>query len=376
MVLLGATGFTGSLVAEELARRPGRIRWAIAGRDPARLRDLKMGLVGISPANGDVGTIVADVTDPVALAALAASTRILVTTVGPYTDRGLAVVGACVEAGTHYLDITGEPVFVNESRARYDAAAAGKGLRIVHCCGFDSIPADLGTLFTVSQLPAGRPKQVRCYVKTNASFSGGTWASFVNSLAGRPPAGRPEKEAAAAPRRRQPLVHRPPPGLRGVAVPLPVIDPVIVGRSARALPERYGPDFAYGEFLVLRSLGRASRLAAGVGAVWALAQLPPTRKLLLALRRSGEGPSAETRARAFFTHTFVGKCDGVTVTTRVSGGDPGYTETSRMLAHATLLLAERERDLPRAAGVVTPAAAFGDPGIEAMREAGLVFEVI
>jgi short subunit dehydrogenase-like uncharacterized protein len=372
VVLLGATGFTGSLVAEELARRPGRIRWAVAGRDPARLRDLKMGLVGISPDNGEVGTVVADTSDPASLAALARQTRILVTTVGPYAERGIGVVEACVEAGTHYLDITGEPAFVDESRARFDAAAAAKGLRIVHCCGFDSVPADLGTLFAVSALPAGVPKQVRCYVRTNASFSGGTWASFVGALASGDARGRRGDGGGA----RGPVVHRPPFPVRGVAIPLPVIDRAVVRRSARAMPERYGPDFAYGQFLVLRDLAKVGRLAAGFGAVWALAQTRPTRRLLLSLRRGGEGPSADARAQSFFALTLVAKAGGAEVVARVSGGDPGYDETSRMLAHAALLLAERERELPAAAGVLTPAVAFGDLGIEAMRDAGLKFEIL
>ncbi|MEQ1504728.1 MAG: saccharopine dehydrogenase NADP-binding domain-containing protein, partial [Myxococcota bacterium] len=195
VVLFGATGFTGQLVAEVLARHtapePGAaaipaLRWAIAGRDPAKLQDLKTSLVGIDPANGRVGTIRVDATDPASLREMAAQARIVITTVGPYMVHGLPVVEACVAAKTHCLDLTGEPAFVAETRARFGAEAAANGLRIVHCCGFDSVPADLGALFTVSQLPAGVPKQVRCYVKTNASFSGGTWASFVGAAGAGP----------------------------------------------------------------------------------------------------------------------------------------------------------------------------------------------
>lgn len=397
-VLLGATGFTGQLVAEALALAASSgaagsdgapARWAIAGRDPRKLEDVKTSLVGISPVNGDVGVIVADTADSASLRALAAQTRVLATTVGPYAAHGLPVVEACVDEGTHYLDITGEPPFVSTSRDRFDARARAAGLRIVHCCGFDSIPADLGALFTVRQLPAATAKQVRCYVKTNGSYSGGTWASMigmfhdgsVRSAGGSDAAGAESTSAGAsgAPRGKRdrgPLVHRPPPGVRGVAIPLPVIDPVLVGRSARALPEVYGPDFTYGHFLVVRSVGRAAQLAAGVGALWGLAKVGPARRALLRRRPSGAGPSADERAKSFFQLTFTGRAGDARVTTRVSGGDPGYTETSRMLAHATLLLARREASLPRAAGVLTPAVAFGDAGIEAMRRAGLTFEVV
>ncbi|MEQ1508127.1 MAG: saccharopine dehydrogenase, partial [Myxococcota bacterium] len=124
------------------------------------------------------------------------------------------------------------------------------------------------------------------------------------------------------------------------------------------------------------SVGRAAQLAAGVGAVSVLARFGPTRRALLRYRPSGEGPSAEVREKSFFSLTFVGKAGDATVVTRVSGGDPGYTETSRMLAHAGLLLARRESELPPAAGVSTPAIAFGPLGIDAMREAGLRFEVM
>jgi short subunit dehydrogenase-like uncharacterized protein len=368
VVLLGATGFTGQLVAEELARRPGRLRWAIAGRDSYKLRDIKAGLVGISPENGPVGTLQADVSDPASLRELCRQARVLVTTVGPYAERGLGVVEAAVEEGAHYLDITGEPAFVAESRARYDELARSKGLKIVHCCGFDSIPADLGVLFTVSQLPHGVPKQVRGYVKVKASFSGGTWASAIRGMSS-------ERELGGDSAMR-PLLHRPPEGVRGVAIPMPVIDPVLVRRSAREMPDRYGSEFDYRQFLVVRSLSRAARLAAGVGAVAAAARFGPTRRWLLSRRPSGEGPSAEEREKSFFQVTFVGKAPGIEVRTRVSGGDPGYTETSRMLSRCALLLVEREKELPPRFGVLTPALAFGDAGIEAMREAGLTFEVL
>ncbi|MEZ4237699.1 MAG: saccharopine dehydrogenase NADP-binding domain-containing protein [Myxococcota bacterium] len=379
-MLLGATGFTGQLVAEVLARTPGRVRWAIAGRDPIKLRDVKTSLVGISPDNGDVGCIEADTADPASLRAMAEQARVVATTVGPYIEHGLPVVRAAVEAGAHYLDITGEPAFVKASRAQFDDAARAAGVRVVHCCGFDSIPADLGALFTVMQLPPGAPKRVRGYVKVRGTASGGTWASLVDALAGKRPEGaepRPSRESAPRQaRERGPLLHQPPDGVRGVAVPMPVIDPVLVARSARARPDVYGPDFEYQQFLVVRSATRAARLAAGVGALWALSKTRPTRSLLRRWRPSGEGPSAAERANGYFAVTFAGKAGDRRVLTRVSGGDPGYTETSRMFAHAAMLLADASQPLPDAAGVLTPAVAFGEPGIAAMQAAGLKFEVL
>lgn len=369
LVLFGATGFTGRLVAEALARRvPGR--FALAGRDPERLRDVVSALVGIHPDNGRVALLPASADDPASLAAMAASTRVLLTTVGPYVRYGLPVVEACVAAGTHCLDLTGEPAFVAESRARFGGPAREARVRIVHCCGFDSIPADLGVWVTVGRLPPGR-KQVRGYLRTNAGGSGGTWASMLEILARGQLRVSPDEPAGWGP-----LVHPAPPELRGHAFPLPAIDRSIVWESARQRPDRYGPDFEYGHFLVLRQRRRAVALAAGVGAAAALARFGPTRRLLADRRPSHTGPGEAERARSFFQLTLVGRSGDARAVTQVSGGDPGYTETSRMLAAAGLLLAHREAELPIAHGVLTPAVAFGDPLVDALRDEGLRIEAL
>ena len=156
LVLFGATGFTGRLVAERLATTlPAGTRWAIAGRNPEKLESVRRALGGTPPE-----IRLADVADGASVAALAGACRVLVTTVGPYVRHGWPVVEACARSGTHYLDITGEPAFVSRSIRELDAVARASGAALVHCCGFDSIPADLGALFTVSQLPGSGPKTV------------------------------------------------------------------------------------------------------------------------------------------------------------------------------------------------------------------------
>ena len=363
LVLFGATGFTGQLVAEELARQRTGVRWAVAGRDPQRLRDLVASLVGIDPRHGGVDTIVADVDDLASLRAMAASTKVLTTTVGPYLKYGLPVLEACVGAGTSYLDLTGEPAFVASSRAAFDDRAREARIKVVHCCGFDSIPADLGTLFTVSKLPPGSRKQVRCYVRTNGQASGGTWSSFIEILR-TGGTGRPDR----------PLLHTVPDGSGRKALPLPVVDRDIVRESARSRPDLYGPDFDYRHYLVVKSARRAAQLVAGVSAAWALAQLGPTRRWLANRVKPGEGPDEDRRKRSRFELTFIGKADGARVVTRVSGGDPGYTETSRILAHASLLMAGDGPALPATAGVLSPAVAFGTVLIERLQRIGIMFE--
>lgn len=156
VVLFGATGFVGALTAEYLAAHaPAGCRWALAGRDTAKLERLRERLASIDPACARLPLLRADAQDPVAVRELAASTRVLATTVGPYIWYGAELVAACAEAGTDYVDLTGEPEFVDRMYVEHDARARETGARIVHACGFDSIPADLGAYFTVRQLPRG-----------------------------------------------------------------------------------------------------------------------------------------------------------------------------------------------------------------------------
>ncbi|MFT4624917.1 MAG: short subunit dehydrogenase-like uncharacterized protein [Myxococcota bacterium] len=366
LVVFGATGFTGRLVAEYLSSHaPERLRWAVAGRDPQRLESLRRGLA----AEPEIR--VADVSDPASLERLAAETRVLVTTVGPYMQFGEPVVAACAAAGTHYLDITGEPAFVSRSIAAYDAIARESGAVIVHCCGFDSIPADLGALFTVHQLPGPGPKTVHGLVQASGSPSGGTWASLLEAM-GAP--GRPPRKASerSGPRTHTPAV-RWEPELNRWAVKLPVIDPVIVRRTARARVELYGEGFTYHHLLAVRGLRHLAGLGVGVGVLGAAAKVPAARRWLKQLRPAGTGPDAEVRSTGWFRLTFVGRSPTHRVVCEVSGGDPGYTETSRMLSECALLLALGEAP---AGGVQTPGVAFGMAGVERLQRAGIRFEVL
>ncbi|MFU8841704.1 MAG: saccharopine dehydrogenase family protein [Nitriliruptoraceae bacterium] len=376
LVLLGATGFTGRLVAEHLAGRVGTLRWAIAGRDRDRLQQVADALAATGTSVPDVEVV--DVSDLVGLLDLAARTRALATTVGPYARLGEPVVQACVRAGTDYADITGEPAFVDLLRARYDADAARRGVRIVTCCGFDSVPHDLGVAFTVAQLPDDVPLTVRGYVRGQGRLSGGTLHSAVGAIADRtPPVTRPDRDPVVAPRRRAVAlparVHRVA-SLGGWGVPLPTIDPSIVLRSAREL-EGYGSAFRYGHYAHVRRLPIAAAGVATVGVAAAMASMRPTRAVLeRLLPDAGTGPDEATRARSSFSVTFLGHGADASVRTRVAGGDPGYDETARMLGEAALLLAGGEA--PGRAGVVTPAIALGWPYLERLREQGITFEVL
>ncbi len=172
IVLFGATGFVGELTARYLAvHAPAGCRWAVAGRDRAKLEKLRERLVAVDPACATLPLLHADASDPASLRELAASTRVLATTVGPYIQYGEELVAACADAGTDYADLTGEPEFADRMYLRYDARARRSGARIVHACGFDSVPHDLGVYFTVKQLPDGVPLRVDGFVRSRVMFS-------------------------------------------------------------------------------------------------------------------------------------------------------------------------------------------------------------
>ncbi|MFF8951450.1 saccharopine dehydrogenase family protein [Streptomyces sp. NPDC014940] len=376
LVLFGATGFVGTLTAEYLAAHaPGDLRWAVAGRDELALERLRARL----PGGSGVGTLRADVREPATVRALAEHARVVASTVGPYLEYGEELVAACADAGTDYLDLTGEPEFVDLMYVRHDARARETGARLVHACGFDSVPHDLGVHFTVRHLPEGVPLTVDGFVTADAAFSGGTLASALNQFA----RGRQMAAAARERRRHEPrLLGRRVSAPAGAprfarevgawALPLPTIDPQIVRRSAKAL-ERYGPDFRYRHYAAVRHLPVAAGGAAAVGAVAAAAQLPPARRWLSDRLRPGDGPSAQKRARSWFRVRFVGEGGGRRVFTEVSGGDPGYDETAKMFAESALCLAFD--DLPPTAGQVTTAAAMGHALTERLRRAGIRFRV-
>jgi saccharopine dehydrogenase (NAD+, L-glutamate forming) len=375
IALFGATGFTGRLTAEYLAAHaPAGLRWALAGRDGDRLRALRDRL-GVA-----VDVVAADAGDERALRALAESSRLVATTVGPFIRYGGPLVAACAAAGTDYIDLTGEPEFADRVYVEHHATAARTGARLVHACGFDSIPPDLGALFTVQQLPAGEPIRMRGYISAGGRPSGGTFNTVLLNFGRRRSAAaahaaRRRAEPALSGRRVRGVAGRPhrQPALGVYALPMASIDPQIVVRSARAL-DRYGPDFTYGHFVGVRNPFSAAAIAVGAGGAFALAQLGPTRRALGRLLPPGAGPSAEQRARGWFRMRFVADSGDRRVVTEMAGGDPGYGETAKMLAESALCLTHD--DLPSQAGQLTTAVAMGDALRRRLEKAGMTFRVL
>jgi len=381
LVLLGATGFTGALTAEYLAEHaPAGLRWALAGRNLAKLEAVRDKLTKVDPALSDLELIEADSGDRDSLDAMTRRAKVVITTVGPYQQFGEPLVAACAEAGTDYVDLTGEPEFVDRMYVAHHATAEKSGARIVHACGFDSIPHDLGAYFTVKELAAKGPVAVRGVVRAGGMASGGTFHSAMGAfsrarqmrdamVARRKveprPEGRSSKAVAGKPRRDKVLGFW--------LLPLPTIDPFVVARSGAALPA-YGPRFTYSHYAGTKTLRYAAGGAALAGTLAVSAQIPPVKKLLLGRIKQGEGPDEKRRNKSWFTVDFVGEGDGRTIHTRVSGGDPGYDETAKMLAESALCLAFD--DNPPTAGCVTTAQAMGDNLMARLIAAGIRFETV
>jgi len=381
LVLFGATGFTGRLTAEYLAHHaPDGLRWGLAGRNEAKLEGVREHLTTIDPGLGDLTLLLADVTDDASLKDVAQRARVVITTVGPYLTYGEPLVAACAEAGTDYVDLTGEPEFVDRMYVAHHATAERTGARLVHACGFDSIPHDLGAYYAVQHLPDDVAITMRGVVRSRGTFSGGTFHSAMTQMS----RAKQMKQASSARRRIEPR----PEGRSSRAVagkpqrdavlsrwllPLPTIDPVIVARSGAALPA-YGPEFRYSHYAGTKTLRYAVGGAVGVGALGLAAQVPPVRNSLLKHIKQGDGPDVARRAKSWFRVDFVGEGGGQVVHARVSGGDPGYDETAKMLAESALSLAFD--DNPPTAGQVTTAQAMGDALIDRLQAGGIRFEVL
>lgn len=398
LIVFGATGFTGRLVVEYLHKTYGAadsVRWAMAGRSATKLAQIRDSL----NLRASLPLLVADASDEAALAALAARTKVVITTVGPYQQYGEPLVRACAKAGTDYVDLCGEPGWMAKMIPELQAPAQASGARIVFSCGFDSIPFDLGVVHAQAeaQQRLGAPLvRVHGRVKVmKGTFSGGTAASMLATMeaVGRDPSlARTMSDPFA-------LV----PGYQGARQPndntaaydelatswtapfvMATINTKNVHRSHALLGHPWGDAFVYSERMLTgdgkSGEKRAKSLARQSKVQTMLLAFAPTRALLrrFALPKPGEGPNAQQREKGRYEVLFFGETsDGRRFTTRVTGDrDPGYGSTCKMLAEAALCLLQ---DIDRSAtpgGVWTPGAAMGMTLVSRLREkAGLTFDI-
>ncbi|MHA7279916.1 saccharopine dehydrogenase family protein [Arthrobacter sp. MDT2-2] len=398
LVLFGATGFVGELIAGYLAENaPPDLRVGLAGRSRVKLEAVRARLPA---AAHDWALIEADSDQPCSLAALAAGTRVLFTTVGPYAKYGLPVVEACARAGTHYGDLTGEVSFVRKAIDRCDALARTTGARIVHACGYDSVPSDLAVLLLRQAAEAdgaGGLTEVQLVARAKGGFSGGTIESMrgqldgmrsdpeLRSLAGDPYSLSPDR--TAEPSTQQPAdlgwVGRSEDGLWTAPFVMAAVNTRIVRRSNALQGWAYGRSLRYGEVMGM-GRGPAGAVVAGVTAlglrvVGAALTLPLTRKpLARALPSPGAGPSEAARRSGWFRSQVTASTESGRRYRAVAAGpgDPGYAATAVMAGETALSLALDGERLPPTAGSLTPATAFGDVLVERLRAAGHTYEVI
>lgn len=399
VVVFGASGFVGRLTAEYLAAHaPAGTRIALAGRSRERLEAVRATL-GTTAADWPI--VVADSGDADALSALAESTQVVATTVGPYLRYGLPLVGACAAAGTHYADLTGEVLFMRRAIDAHHEQAAASGARIVHTCGFDSIPSDLGVFLLAATAAAdelGELTDVTYVLKaTRGGVSGGTVDSLRGQLdeARRDGASRrllmdpyslsPDRDAEPdlGPQR-DPIGVVRDNALGGFLAPFAMgtINTRVVRRSNALSAYAYGGRLRYRELMLAGGLPlgpvKAAAIAGGLGALMAGFAIPPTRKLLdRLLPDPGEGPSEKDRERGFFAVDVHGTTSsGVKLVCRIRAqGDPGYKATAVMLGESALALALDGDALPPTAGVLTPATAIGQVLVDRLRAAGQSYDV-
>jgi short subunit dehydrogenase-like uncharacterized protein len=402
IVLFGATGFTGKLVAEYLLlHAPPDVRWALAGRNRAKLEAVRDDLAARDPRAASLRLVVADTNDEGSLEELARAARVVCTTVGPYMKYGRALVSACALHGAHYCDLTGEVPFMRESIDRNDGRARETGARIVHACGFDSLPSDLGVLMVHDHAKRTWDEDL-AWVKmfageTSGGFSGGTVATMLEllaaakkdkamrSLLGNPYALDPRDGGRRGPDGGDARGVRWDDDLHMWTGPflMASTNTRVVRRSNALLDHAYGASFRYSEAMSFgrgpKGFAMATAVTAGLGAFVVAASVTPTRKLLerTLLPAPGEGPSKEARDNGFFVVRHIGETTGGhRVTARIEGkSDPGYGETAKMLGESALCLALDEETLPARAGVLTPATAMGMRLVERLRTAGMVFDV-
>jgi short subunit dehydrogenase-like uncharacterized protein len=399
LILFGASSFVGKLTAAYLAAAaPADLKVALAGRSAGKLEKVRQSLDG--PAR-DWPTMLADASDPESLAAMAKATRVVLTTVGPYAKYGMPLVLACAEAGTDYADLTGEPLFMRQSIDEADGTAKASGARIVHTCGFDSIPSDLGVLAlheAAVAAGAGDLGETTLIVEAmKGGFSGGTIDSMkvqidrsksdpeARRLAADPYALSPDRAAdpdGSVEGDSMGISRDPETGDFLAPFVMAVVNTRVVRRSNALLGHAYGKGLRYRE--VMKAGGgpvgvvKAGAVAGGLGGLVAGLSFPPSRMVLdRLLPDPGEGPSEQSRENGFFRmNVTTTTSSGRRFRCRIAAsGDPGYKATAVMLGEAGLCLALDHDATPEVAGVLTPATAMGSVLTDRLRAAGHSYEV-
>lgn len=399
VLLWGATGFTGKLVAEYLCRTYPNLRWAIGGRNQQKLEQVRRQLTAIDPKMKDLPVVYADSFDLDSLLAMCKQADVICSTVGPYSRLGTPLVRACVQTNTDYCDLTGEAPWIRSIIDEFHDEAASRKVKIVHCCGFDSIPFDLGVWMIQQELKRqgiGPASEIRCYVtRLKGGISGGTIASMGEVLEQMR---QPEKRRLSA----NPYSLNPTDKLSGpdqgdqlyskwdgianmwtAPFIMAGINTRIVRRTNALLDNSYGANFCYSEVMGYRSgfrgWFRAKMMTVGFLCMGALMFLRLSRKILLRLflPSPGQGPSEEKMKNGRFKAMFCAIHGTDKSWWEVSfDGDPGYSQTAIMLAESALALGLDRSNLSGQYGVITPSVGLGDVLLSRLRARGMIFRTV
>eukprot|EP01098_Paradermamoeba_levis_P007628 TRINITY_DN3162_c0_g1_i2.p1 TRINITY_DN3162_c0_g1~~TRINITY_DN3162_c0_g1_i2.p1 ORF type:complete len:433 (-),score=128.00 TRINITY_DN3162_c0_g1_i2:118-1371(-) len=410
VIVWGSTGFTGSLVAEYLAKNySGRISWGLGGRNQAKLEEVRQRLVEINPTAKDIPILTANISDPRSMEALVSKASVIISTAGPFLQLGTPVVEACVKVGTDYVDITGETNWVRSLVDKYHKQAEESGAFIVPCCGFDSIPSDLGTYMMVE---AARSQGKKCTGVTalataiKGTASGGTLHSGLGIIEAVPLRELiqmnngyyliPEEPQDDSRRRRKAQRTFEERDRNGLAYNselkkwmspfvMQSINSKVVRRSLYLLPEVYGDylDFHYTEAVATSSFFIALISTILYNLVVVLLLFSFVRTLVKkVIPKPGEGPTRKQIDEGFFHFKYVADIEGGKKLIGISKGlkDPGYGETAKMVSESALcLVLDRQKVKQRRAGkggILTPASAFGSTLLDRLREAGMTWTVL
>jgi short subunit dehydrogenase-like uncharacterized protein len=403
IIIFGATGFTGKLVAEYILEQYGLknnklFNWAIAGRDIKKLENLKSDLLKINSDAVELDLLVADSFDEKTINKITESARLIISTVGPYIKYGKKLVSSCAKNGTHYCDLTGEVPFIRESIDINDKIAKKNNCKIIHSCGFDSIPSDLGVLLMQKEalkkykMPC---REIKYYVRgTKGGFSGGTIASMIaisehiksnpslSSLLGNPYAlnsasfnGPPASSLRSNKWDNEAKLWLAPFVMAG-------INTRIVRWSNELAGFEYGKEFLYSEVTSfprgVKGYIKSLSMLISLALTKILMSFRPTflflRKYILPA--PGQGPTKYERENGFFKILLIGKSGVNKISCNVIGdSDPGYSGTAKMITESALSIILDQKDLPQKFGVLTPAAGIGLTLIKRLESKGIVFKV-
>ena len=366
LIVFGASGFTGVLIAEYLSNHKDikNIRWAIAGRNKKKLE--------LISRKFSIDFILADSFDQESLNSMCRKSKLIISTVGPYDIYGEKLIKACVKEESHYLDLTGEPAFIQKMTYKYSASAANKDVILIHCCGFESIPADLGTYLSVKELQSN-DINISYYLKTKGKISGGTWASFINAITSKQPIFH-ENKTTKKPKKRiksKKLFYSD--RFKKWALFFPVIDKDIVVKSSKSFKE-YGENFRFNQYILFPSLFSVLLIVSSIAIIGILSRFKIFKKIFLNYLPSGQGPSKKERLNHWFKVVVVGESKSEMVSTTIRGGDPGYEETSKFISEMALCILLQSNELIKKNGFLTPVECSGDLMKNRLQNAGITIE--